>query len=309
MNNRNIQNRLDNLRQFGNWVRKKAEDRIKGREYSFTRHDFGMLTGVVKLVNWMLPRVGYRQWYRKLVEPWFFGDSSRYRVQSRVVPLNAPVKKSPNAVIPYQLFEEVIDQASFRIALNECFCRKGMGCKDYPIDFGCLFLGEGGRVLDQGEDSVGRTLSTQEAKDYVKRAGEYGLVPMAGYIEIEQKAFGVPPEHRERFLEICFCCPCCCMGLRNLKYFSPKIRHECWINVGYAAKALPTCKGCFDCVSICPVEAVRIKGDKVWVKEDDCIGCGLCQNVCPHNAIRLVQIRPYQGGLLSYFDTLNLDVS
>ena len=289
----------------GAWVRKKIRHRLQGKPYSFDQEDFLNVTSFASILNWLLPKIGGKPWFRNWIEPRMAGKGGK-RVQAKVVPLNAPIKKQENEVVPYQLMDEIMEKASFRVALHDCLCRKAMGCTHYPIDFGCLDIGEGARPI--AERGVGRELTAEEAKAYVRRAGELGLVALAAWVPIEEKILGVPKDKHYQFLEFCFCCPCCCIGLRNLKYFSPETR-TMFVNVGFIAKALPTCKGCFDCVSICPADAIKIKGDKVWVNEDDCIGCGLCQNVCPHKAIRLVQITPSRGGLLDYFDGLNLDVS
>ena len=48
------------------------------------------------------------------------------------------------------------------------------------------------------------------------------------------------------------------------------------------------CKGCFLCVSVCPVGALKPSGELgekgyevVCVDEDKCIRCGSCYRMCP----------------------------
>ena len=54
-------------------------------------------------------------------------------------------------------------------------------------------------------------------------------------------------------------------------------------------------EGCIDCgacVSLCPVDAIRFKGDlSVALDEEKCMGvtCGLCVDACPRKAIRLIR--------------------
>ena len=55
--------------------------------------------------------------------------------------------------------------------------------------------------------------------------------------------------------------------------------------------------------------AIKINGNKVWVKEDECIGCGICQYSCKHDAIHLVQIGKRMDNLMDYFGGLELDLS
>ena len=298
---------LYDLQSIVQWIRRKAKDKIEGKEYIFTQEDFQDLSRIIHLGNTLMPKYGQKRWYRFLVDRGFFAPYGKEPVQSRVVPLNAKVKGGKNAVVPLQLMDELIERASFRIILDECLCRVGMECKNYPKDFGCLDLGEGARVLLKG--GHGREVTVEEAKEHVRKAGELGLPAFLAHAIPEEQTMGIPKEQYHRFLEICFCCPCCCVAMSNLKYYSDLVKSHNMVSIGFVAKALPTCKGCFDCVNICAAGAIKIKGDKVWVNEDDCIGCGVCQHVCQHNAIRLIQISPLRDNLLDYFETLNLDLT
>ena len=52
------------------------------------------------------------------------------------------------------------------------------------------------------------------------------------------------------------------------------------------------CIDCGSCYSLCPVEAITIKGDyEIIFDEDKCIGssCGLCVDSCPMRAIKLIR--------------------
>jgi len=97
--------------------------------------------------------------------------------------------------------------------------------------------------------------------------------------------------------------------MSHIKYSSQFVRDTNFVSIGFVAKALPTCQGCYDCVSICPAGAIKIKGDKVWVSEDWCVGCGICQEACTHHAIRLVQVSSLRENLLDYFTGMELDLS
>ena len=236
------------------------------------------------------------------------GDSSGDQIQGKLVPLNATVSDNPKAVLPFKLIDEVIEKAGFILILHNCMCRVGMDCQNYPKTFGCMFVGEGAAYLAKEKEAIGRKATVQEAKDHVRKAAEYGLVPIAAYVPIEAKIFGVPDGIHKRFFEFCFCCPCCCLGIRNLRHFTPGVREKLE-NLGFVAKALPECKGCMKCIDVCPVDAINKNGTKVWVNEDLCVACGLCEYACKNDAIKLIQIRPSQGALLDYFKGVNIDIT
>ncbi len=298
----------EDFRQLGRWIRKRIQYRFQKKTYTIEDNDLVKIASLINIINWLTPKIATKKWFQKLFEPSLAGKPGGDRIQGKVVPLNAIVKDNPKAVMPYDLIDEVIEKASFRLILHECMCRKGMECEDYPIDFACLFVGDGARFLMQGDGAPGREATAEEAKAHIRKAEELGLVPLAAYVPIEQKIFGVPDDHHHQFFEFCFCCPCCCVGLRNLQYLSTSTRSTLE-NVGFVAKALPECRGCLKCISVCPVNAINKNGSKVWVNEDECVGCGLCQYACKHDAIQLVQVGPSRGGLLDYFEGVNIDVS
>lgn len=45
------------------------------------------------------------------------------------------------------------------------------------------------------------------------------------------------------------------------------------------------CKGCVNCIRVCPTEALRVRHGKVVLLEDRCIDCGECIIACPEHAI------------------------
>ncbi len=55
------------------------------------------------------------------------------------------------------------------------------------------------------------------------------------------------------------------------------------------------CKGCYLCISVCPVDALQPSGklgpkgfDTVEADVETCIGCGSCYKICPDAAIEIV---------------------
>ena len=49
------------------------------------------------------------------------------------------------------------------------------------------------------------------------------------------------------------------------------------------------CTGCGACVSTCPVEALKMDGDKAVVDANACIDCGACVGECPVEAIKMAE--------------------
>ena len=56
------------------------------------------------------------------------------------------------------------------------------------------------------------------------------------------------------------------------------------------------CKGCYLCVSVCPVKALFPSGElgeqgyeTVKVDEEKCITCGSCYRMCPDYAIEILK--------------------
>ena len=45
------------------------------------------------------------------------------------------------------------------------------------------------------------------------------------------------------------------------------------------------CLGCGACASMCPVNAIAMKGGKAEINKKKCIKCGTCMQICPVNAI------------------------
>lgn len=45
------------------------------------------------------------------------------------------------------------------------------------------------------------------------------------------------------------------------------------------------CLGCGACASMCPVNAISMKGGKAEIDPKKCIKCGTCMQICPVSAI------------------------
>ena len=229
-----------------------------------------------------------------------------------VMPLNVDITdKSEKVVVPMQLVKESLKNVTFIGGMDSCLCREANGCKDYPADVGCLFLGEAGRVIVK--HNLGREISYEEACERVDLAAKHGLMAQAVWVEVEQLLWGIRNDEMDKFLEICFCCPCCCIAMRLARDATPKERHRFHPSGWTAVPDLTKCVGCKKCGESnngCPVEAISFGEDgKVIINQEICVGCGICKDRCGVGAIKLKQTMPMRKDLHEYFlKDYNLDL-
>ena len=224
---------------------------------------------------------------------------------SIVLPLNVDLnQEKEKVVVPMDLVKEALKDASFVAGMDTCLCRDATGCNDYPHDIACLFFGDAGRtVVGHG---LGRELTYEEACARVDRAAEYGLMAQALWIEVEQLLWGFRNDKMDKFLEICFCCPCCCIAMKLARNAQPEDRPKIFHPAGWTAVADQTkCIGCRKCVdgpNGCPMDAISFnEHGKVLINQDTCLGCGICKTRCNLDAIQIKQTMPMRGSLKEYF--------
>ncbi len=218
-----------------------------------------------------------------LIKKVFFGgDDVIFLPKDQVVAVNQHVTHKGQMVLPSQVVEHFIEEASFRWLMNFCICRSASTCKDYPIKLGCLFLGEAARGINP---QFGRPVTKEEALDHVRRCREAGLLHMIGRNKLDELWLGVKPG--EKLLTICNCCPCCC--LHKVLPFLPT-------EVGAMFTKMPgvtvtvdvdKCKGCGTCTrGVCFTGAIQLHNNKSIISKE-CRGCGRCVEICPQKAISL----------------------
>ncbi len=229
-----------------------------------------------------------------------------------VMPLHVDITdKGEKVIVPMDMLKESLKGISFIGGMDHCLCREANKCKDYPQDFGCLFLGEPGRHIIK--HNLGRELTYEEACARIDKAAELGLMCQAAWLEIEHWFWGIRNDQEDNFLEICFCCPCCCVGMRLMRNTTKMERHR-FHPSGWTAVADRTkCVGCKKCtteVNGCPVHAIGIGDDgKVVINQEDCLGCGICTTKCKFDVIKIKQTMPMRKDLHEYFDKeFNMDL-
>ncbi len=208
---------------------------------------------------------------------------NRDHYEVTLVPVNRELEES-STVVPWQLVAEMIRRSSHRVIIPLCMCRLGCRCPTFPMGIGCIFLGEGTRRIDP---SIGRPASVEEALAHLEKAVAAGLIPQIGRVDPDPFMLGVPMREWDCLLTLCFCCPCCCIAMRNIHNWDPDIRGRIRRLEGLRIEVGEDCNGCGKCVRACFTGAIRVTDGKRAVIGEECKGCGMCAAACPQGAIRV----------------------
>jgi len=205
------------------------------------------------------------------------------------VPINQSLGTFESQILPVKVFKHFIDKASNIVMMHNCGCRNFYGCQDHDKSLGCLYMGDDTLKILIPEDK-GHVATKEEALERVKLAVDNGLIPLLGRAMDEAVDFGV--EDTGRFLSMCFCCPCCCIDVKILKYASSRVdlfqRME-----GLTVKVdEDLCVGCGDCLEACVFDGMEMIDGIAKVNQERCLGCGRCESVCPNDAISILINEP-----------------
>ena len=211
----------------------------------------------------------------------FEGDDIIYLPKDQTIQVGEEIEGPENMILPSQVVEHFIEKASYLWIMNTCICREATKCKDFPIELGCLFMGEAAMDINP---KLGRRVSKEEALEHVRRCREAGLFQLIGRNKLDTMWLNVRPG--DKLLTVCNCCPCCCLW-RVLPVLSPKVSYKVHRMPGVKVTVTDRCEGCGTCVEkACFVNAIRLEGDRAVIG-DACRGCGHCVSVCPEGAIEL----------------------
>ena len=211
----------------------------------------------------------------------FENDLVYYVPRSEVVQINRPFGAVENLACPSRVVEHFIERARHLWIMNFCICRDSNSCRDYPVELGCLFLGEA--VLNINP-KLGRLVDRETARNHIRACRNAGLVHLIGRNKLDSLWLGARPA--EKLMTICNCCPCCCLW-RMLPHLSGRINEGVKRMPGVTLTVTERCIGCGTCAEgICFVDAIRIQNGRARISSA-CRGCGQCVEVCPQKAIEL----------------------
>lgn len=210
----------------------------------------------------------------------FDGDDLICLPKDKVIRLNKPLDAAENMVLPSQVAEHFVRKSSYRFIMHKCICRDGVTCKDYPIDYGCVFLGEAARGINP---AFGREATVDETLDFLAKCRDAGLVHNVGKSKLDTVWLDIGPG--DKLFTICSCCPCCCIT-RGLIYAPKNLSEKLTRMPGVSVTVSEDCSGCGQCVETCFTHAITMNGDQAIIN-DDCRGCTRCVSVCPNDAIKV----------------------
>ncbi|MGD2248196.1 MAG: 4Fe-4S binding protein [Candidatus Methanofastidiosia archaeon] len=208
----------------------------------------------------------------------FKTDKLLYLPCDKTIQINQRITPE-SMVLPSQVVKHFIEKANYHWIMDFCICRKSGNCQNYPVEWGCLFLGEAATKIDP---RIGHRVTKKEALEYAQQCSDAGLIQLIGKHKIDTLWLDVGPGNK--LLTICNCCPCCC-GWTMLPNFSLDIRSKVTKMPGVAVFVSDACTGCGVCEEVCFAHAIEI-GEKAVIT-DACVGCGRCVKVCPQNAIKI----------------------
>jgi Pyruvate/2-oxoacid:ferredoxin oxidoreductase delta subunit len=185
----------------------------------------------------------------------------------------------PDKVMPFKLARDVILKAHDTIAVGTCPCRENVEKPCIPpTQQVCMFVGDPFASFIAENNPKYHKVSQDEAVKVLEFAHQKGFVHSAYFKK----------EGGNRFVAICNCCSCCCLGIRMWNQLGGMI--PLIASSGYVAEVNDDCNACAECADkTCNFNAITIDENKQKAVIDlaKCMGCGVCVDACPRKAIQL----------------------
>ncbi len=211
----------------------------------------------------------------------FEDDEIFYLPRDKSIPVNTALIPREDVVLPSQVLTHFIQQANYHWIMDFCICRDSSRCKDYPVDLGCIFLGEAAMGINP---KFGRKATVEETLEHAARCREAGLVHLIGRNKLDKVWLNVSPGNK--LLTVCNCCPCCCLW-KILPQINSSISAKVNRMPGISVSVTEDCVGCGLCTrDVCFVNAIQLTGERAAIGAE-CRGCGRCVTVCPKEAIEI----------------------
>jgi Pyruvate/2-oxoacid:ferredoxin oxidoreductase delta subunit len=196
------------------------------------------------------------------------------------IPLDLRLQ-SEYSILPPDAAHRLVESASYIAGLDVCICRESRHCTDYPLDAGCMFLGEGARTIRY---KGAHEITKAEALDRLERAKRLGLVNNAIWSSNEMKILGAD---EKRTVELCSCCPCCCLMFKTRngsRAFTDSFKGFGICKVVNADE----CTHCTNCERACPFRAIHAnRQSEPYIDVSICKGCGRCEIACKHAVLKV----------------------
>lgn len=245
----------------------------------------------VKSVYYVLKySAGYLYWLKPL-NTVLSSSFSRYHAKvlsygdtKKILTLNVNISSASPAnkkIIPYKYAYKVIFEEPGHIAVMDCPCKITLGDRDENIA-SCLAVGKSlsSFWIEHGSKYHAKKITQKDALELVERLRKKGYITQAFLKVATGGHTGV----------ICNCHPDTCVSLKATR-FAKKFDEKLNMNAesGYSIEwNMDLCGFCGTCARICPVECIRISGDRIRdYDKNACIGCELCAEHCPQKALSI----------------------